>query len=138
MTEATSGEIIVGYDGTPPSAEAVMWAAHEASVRRAPLQIISCYEVPVAGEAMFGWPATEVVGGLVEATEQNLHDIRDAVVRAYPTVRMKTVTSAGPASIALLDDLSTDDLLVVGTSSHHGKAAFWLGSTPRSVIRHSP
>ncbi|MGD9997024.1 MAG: universal stress protein [Ilumatobacteraceae bacterium] len=138
MTEGATREIIVGYDGTQPSGEAVLWAAHEASVRRASLQIISCYEIPTAGEAMFGWPSTQAVGELVEATEQNLHEIRDIVVRTHPDVHLKTITSAGPASIALLDDLTTRDLLVVGASSHHGKAAFWLGSTPRAVIRHSP
>jgi nucleotide-binding universal stress UspA family protein len=138
MSEGVTSEIIVGYDGTAPSGEAVLWAAHEADVRGVPLQIISCYEIPAAGEAMFGWPSSESIGGLVEATEAHLEEMRDVVVRAHPGLQFKTITSAGPASIALLDDLSAGDLLVVGASSHQGPTAFWLGSTPRSVIRHSP
>jgi nucleotide-binding universal stress UspA family protein len=87
---------------------------------------------------MFGWPATQAAGQLLESTEANLDEIRNVVLAAHPEMQLKTVTSAGPASIALLDDLTAGDLLVVGASSHHGRAAFWLGSTPRSVIRHSP
>jgi nucleotide-binding universal stress UspA family protein len=40
--------------------------------------------------------------------------------------------------LVLVDGLQSDDLVVVGSSRHEHAAAFWLGSTPRSLIRHSP
>lgn len=130
--------IIVGYDGTKPSAEAVLWAAHEATCRKVPLRIVSCYDIPVAGEAGFGWAATDSINELLEATDVRLQEVRDMAVRAHPSVKVETVTSAGPPAIALLDSLTPRDMVVLGASAHHGKAAFWLGSTPRALIRHSP
>jgi nucleotide-binding universal stress UspA family protein len=40
--------------------------------------------------------------------------------------------------MTLLDNVDSEDLIVLGASSHGGTAAFWLGSTPRHVVRHSP
>lgn len=133
-----SEHIIVGYDGTKPSAEAVLWAAQEAVVRHVPLRIVSCYEIPVGGEPMFGWPVTEVAGQLLDAAEARLREVRDQAIQAQPRLTLSTDAAPGPASIALLDGLTAEDLLVVGASGHHGTAAFWLGSTPRSLTRHSP
>ena len=53
-----TGTIIVGYDGTSFSAEAVHWAAEEATVRRAPLRLVSCFGVPYMGVAVSAFPAT--------------------------------------------------------------------------------
>lgn len=130
--------ITVGYDGTAPSAEAVEWAAAEAAVRGARLRIISCYRIPSASEAMYGWPATEAVASLMDAAEQNAKEARARAAAAHPGLQISAEVSAGPADLVLVDDAKPDDLVVVGASSHEGAAAFWLGSTPRHVVRHSP
>ena len=49
----------VGYDGSTPSAEAVMWAADEAATVRAHVRIVSCYDIPLVGDATYGWNTTE-------------------------------------------------------------------------------
>lgn len=133
-----SGQIIVGYDGTGHSSDAVMWAAHEAVCRQAPMRIVCCYDIPIDGEAGFGWASAESINGLLEATEIRLEEVRGSAVSSHPTVKVMTVTSAGPPLLALLDSVTSDDLVVLGASTHQGRAAFWLGSTPRLVIRHSP
>lgn len=130
-------EITVGHDGSSTSAEAVRWAADEAAARGARLRIVSCYQIPVA-DAMPGWTATGAIAGLLEATERIADEARDLVMQRHPTLPLRAVVSAGPASVALVEDVAADDLLVLGASSHHGAGAFWLGSTPRSVIRHAP
>lgn len=131
-------QITVGYDGTDSSAEAVMWAANEAGVRDARLRIVSCYEIPYAGEAIGAWMATEAVASLLEATDKSANSIRDVVAAAQPGLEISVEISAGPASIVLLNGVGSKDLVVVGASSQGGLAAFWLGSTPRHVVRHSP
>jgi nucleotide-binding universal stress UspA family protein len=131
-------QITVGYDGSAPSSEAVLWAAAEANTRGASLRIVSCYEIPYAGEAIGGWAATEAFAALLEANQTALAEMRDVVAQATPNVEIVTETSAGPATQVLLDGVDPDDLVVVGSSSHRGAAAFWLGSTPRHVVRHSP
>jgi nucleotide-binding universal stress UspA family protein len=131
-------QITVGYDGSAPSFEAVLWAAAEADVRGASLRIVSCFEVPFSGEAIGGWAATEAYGSLVEASKIALAAIKDVVADATPAVEVVTEASTEPASYVLVHGADADDLIVVGASSHKGAAAFWLGSTPRHVVRHSP
>lgn len=131
-------QIIVGYDDSPTSLEAVMWAANEARVRGARLKIMSCFGVPFSGDPISGWSMTEAYNSLIEASQTSLTQIKDAVDEAISGVEIITEASSEPAAFALIDNVGADDLVVVGASSHHGAAAFWLGSTPRHVVRHSP
>lgn len=133
-----SAQVTVGYNGTPSSTEAVHWAAAEAAIRGARLHIVSCYEIPVMGEAVIGWPATEAVAALLAATESSLEGIRRIVAADHHALVITTEASAGPAAIVLLNDMTADGLVVVGAGSRGGAAATWLGSTPRDVVRHSP
>jgi len=131
-------QITVGYDGSVPSSEAVSWAAAEATVRGARLRIVSCFEIPFSGEAIGGWAATEAYGSLLEACRSALAEVKDSVAKSNPEIEIVTEASAGPAALALVDNVDPGDLIVVGASSHQGAAAFWLGSTPRHLVRHSP
>lgn len=131
-------QITVGYDGSVPSSEAVLWAAAEANSRAARLRIVSCFEIPYAGETFGGWAATEAYASIMERTRSALAEIQTVVAEATPGIEIVTEASAGPAALALLDNTDPDDLVVVGASSHEGAAAFWLASTPRHLVRHSP
>ncbi len=133
-----SEQITVGFDGSESSAEAVRWAACEAVARGTSLQIVSCYEIAALGASVPAWPATEAVASLLEATERTLQTIVDAVAESHPELKITPVASAGPAAMVLLHQVEPDDLVVMGASSHEGAAAFWLGSTPRHLVRHSP
>jgi nucleotide-binding universal stress UspA family protein len=133
-----SEQIIVGYDGTKQSSEAVRWAADEALARHASMRLVSCYDVGSLGLMVPAWPATEAVSALVETTEARLETVTELLVTTHPQLKISTEVCAGPASTVLLRDLEPDDLVVVGASSHAGGAAFWLGSTPRHLVRHSP
>jgi nucleotide-binding universal stress UspA family protein len=131
-------KITVGYDGSEPSSQAVMWAAAEATARGAVLRVLSAYAIPYAGEGFAGWAATEAYAALLEDCQNTLADIKKSVGDAYPKLEIVGEASAGLATSALLADVDPDDLIVVGASSHQGAAAFWLGSTPRYLVRHSP
>lgn len=131
-------QITVGYDGSVPSSEAVLWAAAEADSRSARLRIVSCYEIPYFGEVNGAWAATEAYASIMEGTRSALAEIQAVVAKATPGIEIVAEASGGPVALALLDNLDPDDLVVVGASSHEGAAAFWLGSTPRHLVRHSP
>jgi nucleotide-binding universal stress UspA family protein len=131
-------QITVGYDGSVPSSEAVRWAAAEATVRGARLRIVSCFEVPYLEDAIGGWPRTQPYGSPPEACRSVLAEVKDNVAASNPEIEILTEASAGPAALALVDNVDSGDLIVVGASSHQGAAAFWLGSTPRHLVRHSP
>ncbi|MEO6122284.1 MAG: universal stress protein [Ilumatobacteraceae bacterium] len=132
-----SNHIVVGFDGSESSHSAVMWAAAEADVRGVVLHIVSCYELPIGGEASIGWSATAVCSVLLDDAERRVIEIRSIVSARYPALEITTDVSAGPADIVLVDGVGIDNLVVVGASRHEGNAAFWLGTTARYAVRHS-
>jgi nucleotide-binding universal stress UspA family protein len=133
-----SKHVIVGFDWSPEASEAVRWAADEASRRGWPLRLISCYHLAVAGDAVVGWTTAEVSASLLQAAEAGLAEQRQEVAERHPSLAVTTEAHTGPAAAGLLDHADAEDLLVLGASSHKGAAAFWLGSTPRHVIRRAP
>ncbi|MEO5900381.1 MAG: universal stress protein [Ilumatobacteraceae bacterium] len=126
--------LVVGFDGGPMSMDAVEWAAGQAASRGASLRILACDGVPA--DSLVG-DAIGAVRDLVEAVEhegtvalrkaQALHPLLDAALEVYP----------GPPATVLVRESQRAELLVVGASGRRGAAAFWLGSTARSVARHS-
>lgn len=133
----TTQHITVGFDGSEPSKEAVLWAADEATLRGDGLRIVSCYQLPVMGEAAYGWMTTEGFAAMMADTAEMLGSISDVVAGSHPDLDISTRACSGPAGLALAEESKTSSLVVVGASKHEGKAAFWLGSTPRHVVRHS-
>ena len=131
-------QINVGFNGSASSSEAVLWAAAEASARGARLRLISCYSIPVIPGAGFGLTASEAYTSVLEEAHSGLQHMRAVIAAAHPGLEITTLASSDPAVSVLVDGVVVDDLVVVGTSNHHGAAGLWLGSTARHVVRHSP
>ena len=130
--------ITVGYDGTQSSAEAVLWAADESDSRGATLRIVTCYSIPTTGVSMTGVFYGDAIESLERGAKEAVTMIATTVRTTHPHVAVSTDVVPGPAAAVLCNGLRPDDLVVVGASSHTRAAAFWLGSTPRSLVRHSP
>jgi nucleotide-binding universal stress UspA family protein len=130
--------INVGFNGSASSSEAVLWAAAEASSLGARLRVISCYRIPVMSTAGFGLTTSEGYTSILEETQGRLENLRRQIGRRYPTLDVTTLATSDPAAAVLVDDVLPDDLVVVGTTNRRGAAEFWLGSTARHVVRHSP
>lgn len=134
-----SEKITVGYNGTASSAEAVRWAADEAAAQGAALRIVRCVESPpMADGAALGFGAGEAYAAAHSTAEADAGRIRMAIASSHPGVLLTVEVVPGPAATALLEGLDHGDLVVAGASSHDGAAAFWLGTTPRQLVRHSP
>jgi nucleotide-binding universal stress UspA family protein len=128
--------ITVGFDGSPESRDAVEWAADEAVARGCRLKIVTCCRTPVGSEVNAGKTAdTDTCCSQMEAANVEIHDRRREILRSHPDLDVCTEVCAGRAGEVLAvaggDDL---DLIVLGASSHKGSSAFWLGSTPRTVV----
>lgn len=137
--ESMNEKIVVGFNGTESSWEAVRWAADEAAAQHAALRVVSCFELsPYVGEvgAGFGTGAADAAAGSWAKT--NAATIQTSIGASHPGVTLTVDVVPGSAAMALLEGLDHDDLVVVGASSHEGAALFWVGSTPRHLVRHSP
>lgn len=131
-------QINVGFNGSASSSEAAFWAAAEAKLRGAHLRLISCYPIPMVPGAGLGVTTSDVYTSVIEATNDRLSGMQGEITALHPGLEITTLASPDPAASVLVDDVSADDLVVVGTSNHHGAAGVWLGSTARHVVRHSP
>ncbi|MCU1390546.1 MAG: hypothetical protein JWL72_3884 [Ilumatobacteraceae bacterium] len=133
-----TNQIVVGYDSSPSSAEAVNWAAFEAVARQRSLRIVACYEVPLAAGAGAAWLTGEVLSSIQDGTFESAQSVKAFIATRYPDLEIDVEVSFGPPRASLIEHLEPADILVVGTSNHGGASGFWLGSTSRWATRHSP
>ena len=133
-----SKHITVGFDGSPEANEALRWGVYEARARDCGLEIMTCYHLPVASDVHAGWVPLEAYGQAEQAANAQLEQVREAVKAEHPELAVSTDLRAGPPGALLIEESKSDqEMIVLGASSHRGAAAFWLGSTPRSVVRHA-
>jgi nucleotide-binding universal stress UspA family protein len=128
--------LVVGVDGSPAAEVALEWAAHEAQIRGATLEVVVSWS---ASRAAF--PTRFPVGRSLEVTlhegaqelaDQAVSKVEDAGLRVEP----KTVE--GGASSVLIERAKDADLLVVGRRGLNRAQEFLLGSVSHACIHHSP
>jgi nucleotide-binding universal stress UspA family protein len=131
MTGMTDG-IIVGYDGSAGSDEALRWAATEARARGTALTI--CLTWPAADLLKLGdWGAhdrAQHLGGEILARGVRL-------AGAVPDLTdVRTVLAEGSPAHVLCERSSAAEMVVVGSRGHGGMADSWLGSVSWQVACH--
>jgi len=138
-----AGKIVVGVDGSRHAAAALRWAADEAKLRSATLQVVHAWTfVPVATPADSGlvpmaW--TDNVE-LLDVTRQAADEAAAAQVAEVlgpdhgATI---SVVEGGPAE-TLIAAAADADLVVVGNRGRGNLAAALLGSTSAKVADEAP
>ncbi|MEE1751344.1 universal stress protein [Streptomyces sp. SP18CS02] len=133
----TAGRIVVGVDGSEPSLKALRWAARQAALTGATLEVVTGWEYPATGwaGAAPGWPPdfdpeTIARQTLDEAVAAGLDEATAAAV--------ERVVVAGHPAQALVDRAAGADLLVVGDRGYSGFKAAVLGSVGLHVTQHAP
>jgi nucleotide-binding universal stress UspA family protein len=124
--------IIVGYDGSAGSGEALRWAAREAWARGIALTI--CLAWPAADLRLLGdW-------GVHDQARQLGGDILARGVRLAATVPdltdVRTVLGEGSPAHVLCERSSSAEMVVVGSRGHDGLADSRLGSVSWQVACH--
>jgi nucleotide-binding universal stress UspA family protein len=124
-TPAKGGRVVVGFDGSEASRQALAWAARQADFTGARLEILAAWEWPTS----FGWavpmpddfdPESEVQSALQTAasTARETHPALDIDAR---------VVHGHPAPI-LVEASKGADLLVVGSRGHGEFVGMLIGS----------
>jgi nucleotide-binding universal stress UspA family protein len=138
MSEAgevsSTGRIVVGVDGSAPSAQALRWAVALAKLTGQEVHGVSAWTQPTA----YGWgPIIDDTDWeenacvvLAEAVKEALDDADAALVR-------QVVVHGHPAQV-LLDAAADADLIVVGNRGRGGFAGLLLGSVSRHVSANAP
>jgi nucleotide-binding universal stress UspA family protein len=126
--------VVVGADGSEPSASAIEFAFHAAARRRVGLTAVRAWAPPLSGYR-------RLVVGLDGIESAELHRLLHALEssrRQFPEVdvRAKLVRDHHPGR-ALVVESAGADLVVVGSHGHGGVAGLLLGSVSQSVLAHA-
>ncbi len=127
----SSHRIVVGTDGSPSSTKAVEWAAHQAELTGAVLEVLMTWEWP----ASYGWslPVPSEYDPAQDA-EQALEKTLEPVRKAYPTVTFQSTVLEGHPAPLLVKASRGADLLVVGSRGHGEFAGMLLGSVSEHCV----
>jgi nucleotide-binding universal stress UspA family protein len=156
--------IVVGVDASPGALRALTWAADEARLRLATLQVVHAYHAQALAAPLYfpsqeGLPGQAVAAGgrapeeeMAETLEQRaefqeavrrqaedlleglLEEVGDAVEGV--DVRRSVVEDRNPAE-ALVEMSDGADLLVVGSRGRGGFSSLLLGSVSHAAVLHA-
>lgn len=139
--------MIVGFDGSAGSHEALRWALAEARLRKAPLRVLHAWVyLHALVPALVGYPyvtrgslepltaddataGRQVAETVLERAIAELGELGD--------VEVQRVIMEGSAAQVLIDAASEHDLLVVGSRGHGGFAGLLLGSVSQKCAQHA-
>lgn len=127
-----SGRIVVGTDGSPAAAAAVLWAVDEADRRDADLVVLHAWDYPYSSEmeSPEAFDFTRVDAALV--LEEAVTQCRD---RGRCDVSGRLVN--GAAAKAIVEESDGADLVVVGSRGRGGFRSLLFGSTAHTVAEHA-
>ncbi len=136
---AARERIVVGVDDAPASRPALLWAAAEAVLRRARLEVVHTWQpvIPLEPAGMVTPPVNaDIEAGARVATDEVVAATK-ASAEAWPDEVVVRILegSAGPVLVEAAEGAS---LLVVGNKSHSALAEVVLGSVSRHVTHHAP
>ncbi len=134
MVEVSSkGRVVVGIDGSPASERALAWAANEATIRNAVLEIAYVWSLPNMGYGGFVAQLDDF-----EKDAKALLDKVEAAARAtYPALKIEALLLQGPPALALIERGKLADMLVVGSRGHGGFTGLMLGSVSQQLVHHA-
>ncbi|MFB7859354.1 universal stress protein [Rhodococcus qingshengii] len=130
--------VVVGFDGSSQSRDAVWWGAHEAALKGAPLLLLTTMFTPTTYGVPIGMPAfyfdeqeAAAKKRLAEATELAKQAIGDSAVEI-------DVELASDPPIPVLRHISkTARVIVVGSHGHGEYTGGLVGSVSSSLAVHS-
>src|SRR4051794_25711460 len=106
--------VLVGDDGSPEAELALRWAAAEAELRGAVLEVVTCWEMPVLLPTVtIGSVIDQVIDSMTSVADDIVHRARTIVSELGPVEAHMTIVEGHPARV-LVDLAEKADLLVVG------------------------
>ena len=134
VSQSGGGRIVVGVDGSPPSLDALSWAARQAELTGAGLEVVMCWEWP----SSLGWAVPvpddfDPEGDIRRTLDTALTPVR----AAHPGVALEGRVVEGHPAPVLVEASKDADLLVVGSRGHGGFVGMVIGSVSEHCALHA-
>ncbi|MFB4273686.1 universal stress protein [Nonomuraea sp. MTCD27] len=125
--------ILVGYDESPGSEQALRWAAEEAQLRDCPVLVCHAWQWPYPLR-----PISEEILAQVEHVATTVVQNGADHVREYRTgIKVRPLLTKGPVSAVLLEAAHEAELVVLGSRGVGGFEDLRVGSAAVQVPAHS-
>ena len=135
----TASPVVVGIDGSSTSREALVWAAHEAHLRGAPLRAVHARPRPDYDPILAGASCLSPVPLVEEGADVALGTAVDLVQDLDPELPVEGSVCLGAAASVLLDEAEAGaGLLVVGSRGLGAFDSLFLGSVSTHLAARSP
>lgn len=130
--------VVVGYDGSDASRDAVQWAVGEAIARDAELTVLAAVTVPMGASPMsFGVLSPNAIDDMLARLGNHVEEEAAALVAANPGLVARGKAVLGGASGALVEASEDADLVVVGSRGMGGFKGLLVGSVGVQVAEHA-
>jgi nucleotide-binding universal stress UspA family protein len=131
MVAPQERRIVVGVDGSESSARALKWAAEQAQLTGAVLEVVTTWEWPTS----YGWGVVIPEGWSPTDDAQKVFDQAvGPVAEAHPGVTIRPMIVEGHPAPVLVEESEGADLLVVGSRGHGEFAGMLLGSVSEHCV----
>jgi nucleotide-binding universal stress UspA family protein len=136
-TRETAGPVIVGVDGSPEAAPAVIRAFEEAWLRRTTLVAVHSWTGPYVREPGDMLPLVYDVDEVRDEEARLLAEALGGARERYPDVEVREELVHGRIRPTLIDRSEHAQLIVVGTRGRGGFRGLLLGSVSQAVLHHA-
>ncbi|MDQ6614660.1 MAG: universal stress protein [Actinomycetota bacterium] len=138
MTEP-GAVVIVGVDGSQNARAALRWAATEAQLRGATLELVHAWQFPAVAIVAYGPTVVPVFDAAdLEKRAWQIAEAAAAEVRSEsPGLDVRVSVTRGHPAEVLVDAAQQAGLLVVGSRGLGGFARLLMGSTSQHCVHHA-
>ena len=126
-------KVVVGIDGSPPSRAALEYAAEEASLLQADLEVVMAWDWPMAYARTPLFHESDPVGG----ERKDFEAAVARILKSHPEVAVTTVFTQGHPAKTLVEASKGADLLVVGSRGYGAFVGMLLGSVSQHCATHA-
>lgn len=134
----TRKPVVVGYDGSDTSRQALDWALATAARRHLPVVVVHAFTLPLPPVPVAPGYAGPSEGALRAGAEAVLAEATEHATRVAPDVEVSTRLVSAPAALALLDGVEDAEMVVVGSRGLDGFSELLVGSTGVQLATHAP
>jgi nucleotide-binding universal stress UspA family protein len=129
-----TARIVAGIDGSPASIDALGWAARQAELTDATLEIVMTWDWPPS----YGWAMPFPTGYDPEGNVRRVLDSNVELLRPeHPDLRIDAQVFQGHPAPLLIEASEGADLLVVGSRGHGEFTGMLIGSVSEYCATHA-